>query len=148
MCHTRSERTSIRDIIIEKIRGVQLHRSRLKNIDGDNPSFICAQDNGHLSSESDFEYEINEIFHIFIATFVVVGVLRYLFCVKKEKRTVYMMRSANWRDEEGLRVAVAASLPANSHLRGTAKLIDKEMCMESKDKKSAEGDLWMLLMSE
>ena len=90
--------------------------------------------------------EIGDIFSMFIVTFVVVGILRRFFVEKKGSKNIYMMRTENWRDEEGNRVAIAASLSTGSKLRDTTA--DKSDCLENKVKTPTEGDLWLLLMSE
>ena len=111
-------------------------------------SLPSSEDDDQQSSEFSLESagEIGDIFSMFIVTFVVVGILRRFFVEKKGSKNIYMMRTENWRDEEGNRVAIAASLSAGSKLRDTTG--DKSVCLENKVKTPTEGDLWLLLMSE
>ena len=111
-------------------------------------SLPSSEDDDQQSSEFSLESagEIGDIFSMFIVTFVVVGILRRFFVEKKGSKNIYMMRNENWRDEEGNRVAIAASLSTGSKLRDTTA--DKSVCLENKVKTPTEGDLWLLLMSE
>lgn len=65
----------------------------------------------------------------------------------KKKKTVYVIKSKLWRDEDGQRVAISMSVPISSADQ-TVPLCDASKNKESCKNHVAGGDLWMLLMSE
>ena len=144
----------MREVIMENIRGIQVHRRMALD------SLVCLSDGNqsprdHYSSDANAEVT-DAIFVYFIATAIVAAALRHMHEVRNNKKTVYMMKKEIWRDENGHRVALAATISTNqmtnSRLRGSLEAQSKSSDViktNFKIKESArEGDLWLLLMNE
>lgn len=142
----------MRDIVIENIRGAH-EKSLITKVNRVDPDIVtCMEEDpmkfGGNSDESDDDNYI--IFLYFIATAVIAGILRHLSDFRKNKN-IYMMKSKIWRDEDGFRLAVAATVsrkkrPNNSILEGSTQI--SNTIVEKKELRTNEGDLWLLLMSE
>lgn len=141
----------MREVIMKNIRGIKDRRQEaLDNLVCINEDYQSSRDHYLSRTESDIT---DNIFIYFIATAIAAAVLRHLNEYQKQKR-LYMMKTDVWRDENGHRVAVAATISTkqkkNPNIRGIARPKSYNIITpdEKKGPSAKEGDLWLLLMNE
>lgn len=106
---------------------------------------------GNLTANNGIYLEEGSILSSVIMTLFAFIVLRCLFNTQK-KKSMYIIKSKLWRDEDGQRVAISISMPV-SPSDETVPLCDASRSRETGElvgntNHIAGGDLWMLLMSE
>jgi hypothetical protein len=105
----------------------------------------------NLTENNGTYFEEGSVLSSVIMTLFAYIIFRCIFN-KKKKKTVYIIKSTLWRDEDGQRVAISISMP-ESPANQTVPLCDasksRETCANFGNMNHiAGGDLWMLLMSE
>jgi hypothetical protein len=105
----------------------------------------------NLTENNGTYLEEGSILSSIIITLFAFIIFRCIFNKQKSK-TVYIIKSKLWRDEDGQRVAISISMP-ESPADQTVPLCDasksRETCANVGNiNHIAGGDLWMLLMSE
>lgn len=106
---------------------------------------------GNLTANNGIHLEEGSILSSVIMTLFAFIVFRCLFN-KQKKKSVYVIKSKLWLDEDGQRVAISISMPV-SPSDETIPLCDTSRSRETGEivgntNHIAGGDLWMLLMSE
>lgn len=122
------------------------HSKKLAGPNGNSQEAIV-----NLVENSGTYFEEGSILCSVIMTLFAFVIFRCVFS-KQKKKTVYIIKSKLWRDEDGQRVAISISMPVSPEDQMVP------LCEASKSRETSEhfgnknqiagGDLWMLLMSE
>ena len=150
---SRSDPRSMNDIIIENIRGAREKYSTI-DVNQEDPDMVMTVNEDSVVSDNDIDRlgpDCCEIFRYFFAVIVLASILRHLPNFRGKSKNIYVMKSEMWRDENGYRVALTATVSKRKHRNnGIPKdfICIPDTTMKRSDLRTKEGDLWLLLMSD
>ena len=131
------------DIIIENIRGAREKYSTI-DVKQEDPDMVMTVNDDSIVSDHDIDRlgpDSCEIFRYFFVIIVFASILRHLPDFRGKSKNIYVMKSEMWRDENGFRVALTATVSKRKH-----RIPDRTM--KRSDRRTKEDDLWLLLMSD
>lgn len=143
----------MKDIIIENIRGAHEKYSTIEE-NSEDPHNVMTGNEVSIVSDHDFErlcLDCYNVFRYFFAMIIFASILRHLPDFRKKSKNIYVMKSEMWRDENGFRVAVTATVTKRKHRNNRVPkdiIRISDTAMKRSDRRTQEGDLWLLLMSE